>query len=93
MTLKSILMTSGATVLTVAAVFAGRASKFADAPNLYYSAGSGAANCHAIRTSQLTSDFTTGGTGTQASIKTVSNGSRLVWATSTCAKAVHFRPI
>jgi len=95
MRLSKIGMAFGALALTAGAVFAGRATaKFTSATKLYRLVGT---QCTFITNVIASSSaFTTGGTGTQASIKT-SGGSAVrvaLYGTSLCnaAHAVHFHP-
>jgi hypothetical protein len=85
---NKLILSAGALLLTTAAVFAGRAStKFGQVTAAWVSTSGG---CHEVSSSLPTSSiFTTGGSGTQAALKTVSGGSRPLWATNTCDEAGH----
>jgi hypothetical protein len=91
MNASKIFIGTGALVLTAAAVFAGRASVKSNLSTIYVSTAGGA--CKQL-TTVATANFTTGGTGTQATIKTSAGVvKRKVWATNNCAigaKPVHF---
>ncbi|MBS1597444.1 MAG: hypothetical protein JST75_04420 [Bacteroidetes bacterium] len=90
---SKILMGAGALVLTAAGVFAGRAStKFANAPGLYYKNVSNV--CTMITSALSTAKLTTGGAGTQATIKTSGGiGNIALFSDAACSatKAVHFK--
>ena len=90
MSKKQIFIGAGAVVLTVAGVFAGRAStKFVQAAHLYYTNGFGVCNL-TIPTTPPVSFQTTG--VNQATIRTSASGTRKLWTNSACSHAVYFIP-
>ncbi len=90
---KKIILGSGALLLAAVGVFAGRA-KFGTSPSIYVSASAG--RCITLSTSGTITQFTTSGTGQQATIKTAGGvNTYKVWSTNTCsgaANVVHFKP-
>lgn len=93
MTKRTFFVGAGAVVLAASAALAGRASVKASPSTIYVSTTGG--NCRAL-TVQVTSanTFTTGGTGTQATIRTSAGlNSRKMWGAAGCASAASPKPL
>jgi len=93
MTKKQVVMSLGAAVLFTAGALAGRARLTSS--TLYFTTGTGATHCHQFSSNNSNSAFVTSPTGTtQAQIITSSANptQKLVFATSSCTKAVYFKP-